>query len=129
MDAESAKSAVAQLGEQALRDLYANLTGMKAFVLDQAPDVCREIIVYAITRGVVAGCILLALGAVVAVVSWRTWKIELDGADVGKIVAIVGGFALTVAALTTLNEIGMDAIKACVAPKLYLIEYVKAMLK
>ncbi len=125
MDAESAKSAVAQLGEQALRDLYANLTGMKAFVLDQAPDVCRQMINWQIATA----CAALLAFFIAIPLAWLAWK-KISAIEDEPII-IGPGLAATMVLipLGVFVHEAIYALQAIVAPKLFLIEHIAAMLK
>jgi predicted regulator of amino acid metabolism with ACT domain len=132
MDVESSIKA---LGNEALRDLYNNLIQVKAFAIEQAPDVCRQIIAWEIAQGV-------TIAVVACVITWlffrkmKLFKAACDDMEVYNrdgdvpvlIVAVLLGFASAISVIFALVE-GAESVKAIVAPKLVLIEYIAKVIK
>jgi hypothetical protein len=120
MDAESS---IKSLGHEALRDLYNNLAGAKDFMLSQAPDVCRQVIQWEIVCGVICAAVL----ACALFVSWRFIKAWRDK-DEWELPWIISACALTVGGPFLIMGI-LSAVKALIAPKLFLLEYIARLIK
>ena len=129
---------LAQLGVDALRDLYNNLTSAKAFALEQAPEVCRQIISWEITSGLLCLAAMVVTMIPIFVVIfpcglWRYTEVEEPKEDGGNPVNHrVGMWAsvllltlmLIIGALISFNGPPMHALKAYIAPKVVLIEVI-----
>ena len=127
MDAEQQ---LKDLGAQALHDLYQNLTGAKQFVLEQAPDICQQMIAWQVAKGCVALSVFTI--AAISLVFFVRGMAKAEAADkppepyaAGIAVSVV----LLVAGLATSVIEGGLALQAIVAPKLYLLERIAALVK
>ncbi len=119
-----------ELGEQALRDLYANLTQAKGFVIDQAPEFCQQLIVRDIAKHASAAliCGILFLIAIPFFLKCyrhkptSTWD-ETRGLGCSLIgVAMVGLLIPTCLC-------SVQALCIYLAPKVYLVEQIAKMIK
>lgn len=126
MDVESPSTELSKLGAEALRDLYNNLAGVKAFALEQAPDVCQQMIYWQITKGAMLLALLIVVLVFFGVVAWRCCKNQESEAV--AIAATIGGLFCAVLIPLSFFECS-SAIQAIVAPKLFLLEKIAAMLK
>lgn len=113
-------------------------TGMregKAFALDQAPEVAREMIAWGIwsnTLGIV-GCTFVAVVCIV----WlkvsvprcvREWQEPSESSGFWAVFGIVGGIVAAILILASVIGVGngvTSLIKASVAPRLYIIEQLR----
>lgn len=119
-------NAIKSLSEQALRDLYSNLTQAKGFVLDQAPEFCqqlitRDIMVYASSAVLCGLCAILCLYVFLCCL----WSDD----DCTK---VMGGTFSGVACVVLFAVVCTNAITALsiyIAPKVYLVEQLARMLK
>lgn len=128
MDAESPATELSKLGAEALRDLYNNLAGVKAFALEQAPDVCQQMVYWQIARSAMAITALLIVGIALHFVIRAAVKYEWDRDVAGPMIGIFGGCAVVVAAGVAACE-SVAAIQAIVAPKLFLLEKIASLIK
>ena len=128
MDVESPSTELSKLGAEALRDLYNNLAGVKAFALEQAPDVCRQMIQWEMFCSLVAGAALIVLVGILVLVAPKVARIEKEktGDPVGTwLVSVVCALFTIVLSVDGI----VSATKAAIAPKLFLLEKITAMLK
>lgn len=130
MDVESPSTELSKLGAEALRDLYNNLAGVKAFALEQAPDVCQQMIRWQIANGILwAALLALFIIAWVSCAAYTWRKADDDGVRIGPWI-VAGGSVITMFATMVITiEAFAPAFKACIAPKLFLLEKIAAMLK
>jgi hypothetical protein len=122
-----------QLGVQALKDLYANLTQAKGFVLDQAPDFLRQVINWQIAQGVLSIiAAAVAVGVFIYVFRWLRKNIDSEkaGGDgtASVMFAIFGGAGALCACIFAMVQV-FQAVKALVTPKLFLVEYLTQLVK
>lgn len=131
MSEVEATDAIKQLGTQALQDLYANLTQAKSFAIEQAPDFCQQVISFQIACSI-ASTIAWLIGAfILATLAWKLRHVQdKDGFPAPTVVISMlgGGIMLPVFACGICPSI-YYGIKASVAPKLYLVEYIAHLLK
>lgn len=113
-------------------------TGMregKAFALDQAPEVAREMVSWGIwsnTIGIV-GCVMVIIASVV----WlkvsiprckKEWDEPCESAGCWAVCGLVGGILAAIAIAVSLIGIGNNTtslVKATVAPRLYIIDQLR----
>lgn len=98
----------------------------------QIPDVLRQVIYWEIATGIVS--VLLFLIAMRVSFLWLTkWSSQepdhYGDWRISKIVAAFGGGVLTAATGIPALVNGISALKAIIAPKLFLLEYVAHLLK
>lgn len=120
------------LGKDALQDLYNNLVAAKAFAVEQAPDVCQQIIAWEITKGCITAAVMLLAGIATAYgikYVWRSVEDQADRVPAGFIITVVAiAYLCILGATTTCGPIG-TGLKAYIAPKVVLLEYVANALK
>lgn len=120
-------NSIKDISAQALQDLYANLTQGKEFVLAQAPDICQQIIAWQIAKGaVVAIAFLTVIIGSVFLIRWAYRTQKRDELDV-----LFTGVACTMCTVFTFTIFiceGASALKALIAPKLFILEYITAMI-
>ncbi len=122
--------ALTDIGKEALRDLLANLTQAKAFVLDQAPEFCRQLIARDVGLAVfgVGTCIV---GAVIcAFLSWVCIRgLKEDDGNPGWITGSVFSIMGTIGALVGAFCCAYQGFYIYLAPKVYLVEQLMKMVK
>jgi hypothetical protein len=134
MDVESSKAELSKLGTQALQDLYNNLTQVKNFALEQAPDVLqqwvhREIVGDLFLAGI--GLLLMIYGSIVFFVIRN--KMKKNGKDITSDDACFFGSMLLsfapfiVGIIMTIVNV-YQALLVYVAPKVFLIEQIRHLL-
>ena len=136
MDIESStKEELAKLGTQALKDLYENLAGAKQFVLAQAPDICQQMINWQIAQGCMAALAAAVTITATVIATHMAMAATKDPQRYANneemlptIAAVVSGAAALAASVIAVAE-GFCAVKAMVAPKLFLLERIAAMLR
>jgi hypothetical protein len=115
------------------------------FVADQAPDVARQMVAWGVWGGWITAAFCIVLAAVAGTIGFRLARLAAGGwkcdnsvykTDGEEFAAAFGGtlgaiVCLVVVVLSTVGGItyGHDALKATVAPKLYVLEQVGSMLK
>jgi len=119
--------------ERILEILGDNMTEGKEFVIEQAPDVVQQLVLYAkIDNGI--GVVFCGTLALIAVAASLRWIRQLHGTDLPEVslggpdksgVRIKAGVAGALGLVFSLAGIGaaLQLAKACVAPKLYVLEY------
>ncbi len=126
------------LVEQRLNSILTFLDqGIRAttdFAVDQAPDVAQQIIAWAIYSNLIAS-ILCTLGAFAcfylmrkAIIKLTRAKLSFDAEGGFQILAGVSGFAGGLCLTFSICSL-FGFLKPLIAPKLFLIEYVAALLK
>lgn len=126
MDVES--NELSKLGAEALRDLYNNLAGVKQFALEQAPDVCQQMIQWEIAQGVAAVACWVVVCVGCAVFAPRVYRIEQRQSGDGAATLVTSTLLVSISTAVMLG-ITFGALKAYCAPKLFLLEKIAAMLK
>lgn len=126
MDVES--NELSKLGAEALRDLYNNLAGVKQFALEQAPDVCQQMIQWEITQGVAAVTCWAVVCVGCAVFAPRAYLIEKRDTGDGSTTLAASTVLVIISTVVMLGP-AFFALKAYCAPKLFLLEKIAAMLK
>lgn len=128
MDPEAAQTELAKLGTQALQDLYNNLTQMKQFAVEQAPDVCREMVTWGVVKGSVAAIALATTTIVLAITLAVMWRIkDSDGDRIGPYLCPLFVMAFIVAMFIAWTPMACG-LQAYVAPKLYLLQQIKDLM-
>ena len=99
------------------------------WIAGQVPDVLQQLLLWTIAQGVLA---LLAM--IVTVIAWRMflprwWRWLADGGDEISVPAVALAAIGTIPWFIWLGCLVMDGIKAAIAPKLFLLEYVAHLLK
>lgn len=129
MEVEASKE-LSKLGVEALKELLQSLIQAKQFAIAQAPDVCQQMVTWALAKGI------LALGVMVVVVCGSLYVCRLlwpmrdsDGDPVGKVISCLLVIPASAWLLGTLfvNYVAV-ALQAYVAPKLFLIEEIRKLL-
>ena len=119
-------NAIKSLSEQALRDLYGNLTQAKGFVLEQAPDFCRQLITRDIAIYVCSSIICGLVAIVCLIIFFRCFKSRSEGAQVvGCTLSSILGAVLFAVSCTN----AVQALSIYLAPKVYLVEQIAKMIK
>ncbi len=132
MDVEAVKSPIvfADLGKEALRDLLGNLTQAKAFVLEQAPDFCRQLIARDMGLSLFLTLVWFVLCVGSCVVGYQCVKLyhkhhQDDDYAPGAII----GFFLGAFFFSFMCICAYDALYIYLAPKVYLVEQLMKMVK
>ena len=136
MDVESSKAELSKLGTQALQDLYNNLTQVKNFALEQAPDVLqqwvhREIVGNLFLAGI--GLLLIIFGSIAFfVIRNNLNKVKknnerYDKSDFFMGFALLSTGPLIVGIIITIINV-YHALLVYVAPKVFLIEQIRRLL-
>lgn len=103
------------------------------FVVEQAPDVIRQLLLYntAMLSAWVGLGIVLLIAAGVIVRKALKWEATLYGADsgVGYAVAIFGGGGTAFAACLLIFTNIAELVKIVLAPKIWLLEYAASLVK
>lgn len=127
---DAIETSIKDLGHQALQDLYNNLTGMKEFVLEQAPDICQQMITWEIAKAGIATGILAIFIIITGICFYLFIKEKnLDGDMTEKVAAfmISGGLTVIISGITLIHV--MEAFKAYITPKLFLLEHITSLIK
>jgi hypothetical protein len=103
------------------------------FAADQAPEVVGQLIAWKMTEAcILAASWLIALAIVWGVV-WRLWRMASDFTNTDRQFTrgLSCGIAAAISTPICCAFVGysLDAIKIYVAPKVYLIEYLSALIK
>jgi heme/copper-type cytochrome/quinol oxidase subunit 2 len=134
MDVES-KTQLQDVTAQAAKELLTTLTDAKQFVLAQAPEIFQQAI-----RWQIAMAIMTIIGFAIVMLTFR-WTLKQACEKAANPVTynqnkevpwVVASMCLGVAGIVFLGGVcceGAHAIKAVVAPKLFLLDYVKGLLK
>lgn len=118
------------LGTQALQDLLNNLTQAKGFILDQAPELCQQLVARGmymplahavIALIVVIVCSAIILGGIMLIKKDRDWA---EGAPI-LIIPLVGALFSTFVVF----DKACTALSIYIAPKVFLVEEITRMLK
>lgn len=113
---------IKSLSFQAIQDLLNNLTSAKQFAIEQAPDVCRQYVMYGIVSslaGLVAMIVFMAIAIYVMIKFIKFSKenpYSMD--DAGAVFSGVAAAGFIVGACAFSHT----AILTLVAPKVYLIQ-------
>lgn len=118
---------IKSLSAEALRALIDNLANAKEFALAQAPDICRHAIAWQITKGwlfagALVAVVLLVVGLILAA---RRLKWDVESVLVFCFILFFPTLILLVATIVE----GLQAVQAVVAPKLFLLEYFRNLVK
>lgn len=111
--------------EEAAKELLAIVRDSKAFVLDQAPDVAREIILW----GTQSSILCIGISFVVLVLCFlviRAAVLRDASGDIAVPAIMVGGI-IGIVALSFFFDNVFELRKIKVAPKLYLLQTLKGM--
>ena len=115
-----------ELLNEALTSVFESVVTSKEFVLEQAPEVIHQLLLYtAISKSVlvVLGlfCIFISYKAVFV---WSNQEPTSCGQWSGNkcIAVMLGGFTSVLSSVMVITQ-GMVLLKALIAPKLYLLEY------
>lgn len=119
--------------EQSLDKILEWAEAGEGFVLEQGPLVAQEIVAWTFWRGVLIGvpCVAVAV-VIVAIGLWRAYLFTKSECEVDRTMGTF--FALAIAGVLALGpalgaaETIPNAIKAAVAPRLVIIEYLSSLL-
>ena len=120
---------IQSMSVEAFKILLNNLTNVKDFVLEQAPDICRQIVVFGFASHIAYIVIALIVMTISCVAFSKCSKYSLDksmspddafGCFLGACIA--GCFVI--ACFVSICNDAITLIKIIVAPKLYLIQYI-----
>ena len=120
-----------ELLNQALEGVLSTMSETKGFVLEQAPEVIQQLLLYK-TIGCAAGVVLTLL-PIVASYFWikkafLEYEKNLSDQNVYIIMAgIIFGCLLTPLSVLCLCVCSMNLIKITIAPKIYILEYVAGL--
>ena len=112
--------------EQALKELLSNLTEAKQFILAQAPDVLQQIIYKQIVSAVFIDILAVIFTAIACALTWWIVKRneDLDPVVMLTVLAWCAALGLAIAGMVETYQ----ALIACFAPKVYLIEYIAKLI-
>jgi hypothetical protein len=134
MDVES-KTQLADVTAQTIKELLGMLTDTKAFVLAQAPDIFQQAIRWQIAQTILS---LVGLTVFTILFFWLVRRLSTVLADqeacrqnkeVPWLVAMLACGVITIILLIGSCIDVFTSVKAIVAPKLFLLDYVKGLLK
>ncbi len=121
-------TATDELVNQALLSAIEAVKSTGNFVLEQAPDVIRQLILYktAVLSLSTVGAIAAVIAAVIYVRRlWRAWKGDEDMEFLAALVTVFGvGLPGLWLALSTVS-----LLKILIAPKVWLLEYAAELIK
>ena len=111
------------ISEQAISEVLEIVKSSKEFVLEQAPEVCKEIIRWGVGLDIILIVLsLLSLRLSIWIykshVKGTTWRDDNEG---WVVFAIFSGLFFFIALPFSI----MDLVKIFVAPKLYILDYLK----
>ena len=129
-----------QLAEKATEALHLIITGAVAtqeFVLEQAPDVVRQLLAWRFTASLIGFCASLLIPLAVIAASWtvarKMWR-KFSGEEWDEARFAIG--AVATAATVIASVVALCAAPACcdwlqiaIAPKVYLLEYAANLVK
>jgi hypothetical protein len=125
---------LSRLGVDALKDLLANLTQAKGFVLEQAPEFCQQIVARGMILPFVAGSVVCLMAVAAGIATYLTvrkafreeWE---DSPKVGTVMigalAFCGALGAFISGMSSLY----CALSVYVAPKVYLVETITRMVR
>ena len=135
MEVESSKAELSKLGTQALQDLYNNLTQVKNFALEQAPDIMQQWV----HREIIGSLFLAGVGLLLIVTSWivffllhNSYKKASPRGNVDNEPYVIGyillfGAPFLVGLIILITNL-YKALLVYIAPKVFLIEQIRHLL-
>jgi len=116
---------------ESLAEVMEWVKATKTFVLSQAPDICREIVLWTIWKnGLYAGLLwgLILFGTVLIYRSYKKYGVVAsDGAPLFMLYII--GFMLICIPGMEASQATLNMVQAIIAPKLTIINYITERLK
>jgi len=112
-----------------LDSLEQAISSSQNFAADQAPEVIKEIITWGIVRGL--GTFAVSMGIIFFIVKMinKAHKINHDDREfVIPVSYVVGGIIFLGAFIHGINSF-FNACQAMIAPRLYILEYIKELVK
>jgi hypothetical protein len=119
-----------ELVDQILQGLITTIEKTKDFAMEQAPILAREIISFNMALHLIG----IIIGAILSVASYfvirRAFRLSDDNdADPVIIVTLLGSILLPIAACVFFGINVDEFLKCWLAPRLYLLEYMRAFIK
>jgi len=112
--------------ESALKGILETAVQTKDFVLEQAPDVIHQLLMYTVAESIltIAAFLLVSFISYKAVFKWSCQELEYDGSwRIGKATcAAAGGLASFIFFILFLEALSV-LTKVLIAPKLFILEY------
>lgn len=117
-----------QIGKDFALELLNALKSTKLFVIDQAPDVLKQLVHWKLADNSLMVLVSTALFCIVIKYAKKFWKqTEDDGAAQGVIILTSIVFSLIVGGLF-LNSL-FNLVQVLFAPKIFLLEYLAKLVK
>jgi hypothetical protein len=130
VEATQAPIVLADLGKEALRDLLGNLTQAKAFVLEQAPEFCQQLLARDMGLALFGSiCCLIAAIAGTCLFRRCVNGLKNDDGNPGWIMGSVFSAMGSLAALAGVVYWLFQFLYIHLAPKVYLVEQLMKMVK
>lgn len=123
-----------EISKELAKELLGTLTSTKDFILDQAPDVVRQLLLWELWSSIFFGSIFLLVLIFSAILIYKMHYVANEtGVSYSKqesafTFMLVGGASLLTGVVGACFQ-SYDIIKVLVAPKIFLIEYLTNLLK
>ena len=115
----------------ALAGIISFVVEAKDFVLDQAPDVIHQLLLFTCVSNIIILIFCCMTWWMSYMLSFE-WSIqELDGGDwdATKTLSVVGGTITSLIGLGFFIETSLDLLKLLIAPKVWLLEYASILVR
>lgn len=130
---------LAQKGQEFLLSVIGDVEKFKEFAVEQLPDIAQQIVAWGFWYNIFV-CIITILVAIVPLfaffklfksINWDSGALRAEDEPKFFCMVVVGviGVIAGIFVIRNISTNGMDAVKCKFAPKIYLIEYSKDLIK